>query len=92
MDNAAFISGSVGPLSLFRTTPQVTPGTVVSRIETMLELILDCAAAGQELSLDFISRSSCNSRNPNGILRQIKYPGANIHEAKKFGMEGYSPR
>lgn len=57
-------------------------GTVVSRIESILEGILDCIAQGQELSIDFVSNRSGSGNSP----QTVRFPGRTAVEATKFGM------
>ncbi|KAM6486499.1 Spo11/DNA topoisomerase VI subunit A [Trichoderma sp. SZMC 28011] len=55
-------------------------GTVVSRIESILEGILDCIAQGQELSIDFVSNRSGSGNSP----QTVRFPGRTAVEATKF--------
>ncbi|KAJ4863705.1 type IIB DNA topoisomerase domain-containing protein [Trichoderma breve] len=55
-------------------------GTVVSRIESILEAILDCVAQGQELSIDFVSNRSGLGNSP----QTVRFPGRTAVEATKF--------
>ncbi|KAL6701160.1 DNA topoisomerase IV, alpha subunit [Trichoderma pleuroticola] len=55
-------------------------GTVVSRIESVLEAILDCVAQGQELSIDFVSNRSGSGNSP----QTVHFPGRTAVEATKF--------
>ncbi|KAK4075766.1 hypothetical protein Trihar35433_2326 [Trichoderma harzianum] len=55
-------------------------GTVVSRIESILEAILDCVAQGQELSIDFVSNRSGSGNSP----QTVRFPGRTAVEATKF--------
>ncbi|KAH0497804.1 hypothetical protein TgHK011_005089 [Trichoderma gracile] len=59
-------------------TATTSAGTVVSRIESILEDILDCLAEGRELSIDFVLNRSGNSP------QKVHFPGRNALEATKF--------
>ncbi|KAK5993755.1 Meiotic recombination protein rec12 [Cladobotryum mycophilum] len=61
------------------TTQSTTAGAVVSRIEDILESILDRMTEAEELSISLVSRKS-GHRHP----QQIHFPGRNFQEAKKF--------
>lgn len=60
-------------------TAAAPAGTVISRIESILEDILDCLAEGRELSIDFVLNRSGNSP------QKVHFPGRNALEATKFG-------
>ncbi|QYS95018.1 TP6A_N domain-containing protein [Trichoderma simmonsii] len=62
-------------------TMTTSAGTVVSRIESILEGILDCVAQGQELSIDFVSNRSGSGNSP----QTVRFPGRTAVEATKFG-------
>ncbi|RFU79278.1 meiotic recombination rec12 [Trichoderma arundinaceum] len=53
-------------------------GAVISRMESILETILDCISEGKELSIDFVSRSLGHSP------QKVQFPGKNAQEATKF--------
>ncbi|KAK4082872.1 uncharacterized protein Triagg1_1762 [Trichoderma aggressivum f. europaeum] len=55
-------------------------GTVVSRIESILEAILDCLAQGREFSIDFVSSRSGSGNSP----QTVRFPGRSAVEATKF--------
>ncbi|KAL7805097.1 Spo11/DNA topoisomerase VI subunit A [Trichoderma aethiopicum] len=59
-------------------TATTSAGTVISRIESILEDILDCLAEGRELSIDFVLNRSGNSP------QKVHFPGRNAPEATKF--------
>ncbi|PTB58187.1 hypothetical protein M431DRAFT_517763 [Trichoderma harzianum CBS 226.95] len=61
-------------------TMTTSAGTVVSRIESILEAILDCVAQGQELSIDFVSNRSGSGNSP----QTVRFPGRTAVEATKF--------
>ncbi|KAH0533284.1 hypothetical protein TsFJ059_001871 [Trichoderma semiorbis] len=50
-------------------------GTVVSRIESILEAILDCVAQGQELSIDFVSNRSGSENSPQTLAHDALVSG-----------------
>ncbi|KAF4967263.1 hypothetical protein FSARC_5175 [Fusarium sarcochroum] len=58
-------------------------GTVVARIEDILEQIIDAMSAGQELSIAFSTRRS-SRRDANAQPEQVHFPGRNQQEAVKF--------
>ncbi|RGP78036.1 hypothetical protein FLONG3_3871 [Fusarium longipes] len=57
-------------------------GTVVARVEGILEQIIDALAAGQELSIAFSSRKA--NRASNAAPDHVRFPGRNKQEAIKF--------
>lgn len=59
-------------------------GAVVSRIEGILEQIIDALAAGQELSIAFSTRKPSRQAS-NATPEQVHFPGRNKQEATKFG-------
>ncbi|ETS02853.1 DNA topoisomerase IV, alpha subunit [Trichoderma reesei RUT C-30] len=59
-------------------TATTSAGTVVARIESILEDILDCLAEGRELSIDFVVSRSGHSP------QKVHFPGRNALEATKF--------
>jgi meiotic recombination protein SPO11 len=59
-------------------------GTVVARIEGILEQIIDALAAGQELSIAFSTRKA-SRRASDAPQDQVHFPGRNKQEAIKFG-------
>ncbi|KAL7945283.1 Spo11/DNA topoisomerase VI subunit A [Trichoderma barbatum] len=59
-------------------TVTTSAGTVITRIESILETILDCVAQGKELSVDFVLNRSGNSP------QKVHFPGRNAQEATKF--------
>ncbi|KAL7791425.1 Spo11/DNA topoisomerase VI subunit A [Trichoderma ceciliae] len=63
---------------IIRPATMTTAGAVVSRIESMLESMLDCVSEGKELSIDFVSSNS--GRAP----QTVHFPGRNAQEATKF--------
>ncbi|KAH6966196.1 Spo11/DNA topoisomerase VI subunit A [Fusarium venenatum] len=58
-------------------------GSVVARIEGILEQIIDALAAGQELSIAFSTRKPTR-RASNATPEQVHFPGRNKQEAIKF--------
>ncbi|PTD04665.1 Meiotic recombination protein rec12 [Fusarium culmorum] len=58
-------------------------GAVVSRIEGILEQIIDALAAGQELSIAFSTRKPSRQAS-NATPEQVHFPGRNKQEATKF--------
>lgn len=69
---------------------QAGTGTVVARIESILELTLDRLAEAQEMSIELASRRNVRHRGDNTHLEQIRFPGRTLHEAKKFGMQHHA--
>ncbi|KAL7934022.1 DNA topoisomerase IV, alpha subunit [Trichoderma chlorosporum] len=59
-------------------TVTTSAGTVISRIESILEDILDCVAQGKELTIGFVSSRSGD--NP----QTVHFPGRTAVEATKF--------
>ncbi|UKZ72621.1 hypothetical protein TrVFT333_000254 [Trichoderma virens FT-333] len=59
-------------------TVTTSAGTVITRIESILEAILDCLAQGKELSIDFVTNRS--GHNP----QTVHFPGRTALEATKF--------
>jgi meiotic recombination protein SPO11 len=65
-------------------TSNTSVGTVVARIEGILEQIIDALAAGQELSIGFSPRRAVRQA-ANASPEQVHFPGRNQQEAIKFG-------
>ena len=65
-------------------TSNTNVGTVVARIEGILEQIIDALAAGQQLSIGFASRRAVRQAT-NATTEQVHFPGRNQQEAIKFG-------
>ncbi|KAK7415688.1 endodeoxyribonuclease [Neonectria punicea] len=59
-------------------------GSVVTRIETILEAIADSLAACQELSIA-LSRRGSHRRASEPHLENVCFPGRTVQEARKFG-------
>ncbi|CAG7565680.1 unnamed protein product [Fusarium equiseti] len=64
-------------------TSNTNVGTVVARIEGILEQIIDALAAGQELSIGFSPRRAVRQA-ANAPPEQVHFPGRNQQEAIKF--------
>lgn len=54
-------------------------GAVISRIESILESVLDCVAEGKELLIDFATGRE------DQTTQKIHFPGKCLQEATKFG-------
>lgn len=60
-------------------------GSVIARLESTLEAIIDKLAEGEELSVEFQSRRR-TFQGPAGIQeQQVRFPGRSPLEARKFG-------
>ncbi|KAK3185636.1 endodeoxyribonuclease [Lecanicillium sp. MT-2017a] len=60
-------------------------GSVIARLESTLEAIIDKLAQGEELSVEFQSRRR-TFQGPAGIQeQQVRFPGRSPLEARKFG-------
>lgn len=68
-----------GQVIIRPATMATSAGTVISRIESILEAILDCVSEGKELSIDFVLNRSGHSP------QKVHFPGRNAQEATKFG-------
>jgi meiotic recombination protein SPO11 len=55
-------------------------GAVISRIESILESILDCLGEGEELCINLTTDGDGQT------TQRIRYPGKCAKEATKFGM------
>ncbi|RBR18562.1 uncharacterized protein FIESC28_06017 [Fusarium coffeatum] len=64
-------------------TSNTNVGTVVARIEGILEQIIDALAAGQELAIGFSPRRAVRQA-ANATTEQVHFPGRNQQEAIKF--------
>lgn len=62
----------------------VVVGSVVARIETILEAIADSLAACQQLSIA-LSRRGSHRRASETRLEHVCFPGRTVQEARKFG-------
>ena len=65
-------------------TSNTNVGTVVARIEGILEQIIDALAAGRELAIGFCPRRAVRQAT-NATTEQVHFPGRNQQEAIKFG-------
>ena len=65
-------------------TSNTNVGTVVARIEGILEQIIDVLAAGEELAIGFSPRRAVRQA-ANAQPEQVHFPGRNQQEAIKFG-------
>ncbi|KAH6611534.1 DNA topoisomerase IV [Trichoderma cornu-damae] len=61
------------------TMPALSAGIVISRIESILESMLDCVSEGRELTIDFVV-SSKSGHGP----KEVHFPGRSAQEATKF--------
>ncbi|CAM1508004.1 Fc.00g048520.m01.CDS01 [Cosmosporella sp. VM-42] len=59
-------------------------GTVVARIETILETIFDSFSGRDELTIDFMPRRNARRGSSENRDEQIRFPGRTIQEARKF--------
>ncbi|KAJ4024431.1 endodeoxyribonuclease [Fusarium irregulare] len=64
-------------------TSNTNVGTVVARIEGILEQIIDALAAGEELAIGFSPRRAVRQA-ANVTTEQVHFPGRNQQEAIKF--------
>ncbi|KAK7432420.1 endodeoxyribonuclease [Neonectria magnoliae] len=69
----------------------VVVGSVVTRIETILEAIADSLAACQELSIA-LSRRGSHRRASENRLEHVCFPGRTVQEARKFGKFFFQSR
>lgn len=60
-------------------------GTIVNRIESILESTFDCLANAQEMSIPLASRRNSHRRGDVIRVEQVHFPGKTLHEARKFG-------
>lgn len=77
-------SATVNDTNTNTITNNTNVGTVVARIEGILEQIIDALAAGQELSIGFSPRRAVRQA-ANASPEQVHFPGRNKQEAIKFG-------
>jgi meiotic recombination protein SPO11 len=59
-------------------------GAVITRIEFILESILDCLAEGKELCIDL------TTARDGQTTQQVRFPGKCAQEATKFGTHNCS--
>jgi meiotic recombination protein SPO11 len=72
--------------------PSATPKGALSRIEDLLESIVDAIGSGRELVIPYqSSRSSQNRTNAASLQRDghqanaVRFPARTVQEAKRFG-------
>lgn len=73
------------PGSDTNTTSDPSVGTVVSRIEGILEAVTDSLQAREPLSIDFRSRRNSDRSPSERREERIQFPGRTVQEARKFG-------
>ncbi|KAH7191988.1 Spo11/DNA topoisomerase VI subunit A [Fusarium flagelliforme] len=76
-------SATVNDTNTNTITSNTNVGTVVARIEGILEQIIDALAAGQELSIGFSPRRAVRQA-ANASPERVHFPGRNQQEAIKF--------
>ncbi|KAM0264318.1 hypothetical protein ACHAQJ_000808 [Trichoderma viride] len=67
-----------GEQVVIRLVNATSAGAVISRIESILESILDCLAEGKELSIDFVMSRAGQT------TQRVHFPGKSAQEATKF--------
>jgi hypothetical protein len=72
------------------TTSLSTPiasnaGTIVARIESIFEYILNRLARSEELSIEFKSRRNLGRVDAERQRSDLRFPGRDGQEAQKFG-------
>lgn len=86
--NATVDTRSQLPLTVKDDTNTVavsrTVGTIVTRLEDILERVVSSLGNGQELSIAFLRRASRRSSSEQD-QDQVRFPGRSQQEATKFG-------
>jgi hypothetical protein len=79
---------------VIREIPPNSRSSALSKIESLLERILDAMEAGDELSIPYQTIRSAQSSKTTEPARKesrqpdfVKFPGRSVQEAKKFGTK-----
>lgn len=73
-----------GQVADTNTTPPIV-GSVVMRIEHILETIVDALESKEQLTIDFVSKR--HSRSSENRREKICFPGRTAREARKFSTK-----
>ena len=69
------------------TGTNTSAGTVIARIESILDSICQHLVGSQELSIEMASRTYIHQADPEGRHERIRFPGRTPIEARKFSMD-----
>jgi len=79
---------------VIREIPPSARSSALSKIESLLERILDAMEAGDELSIPYqtirsaqSSKTTESARRENRQTNFVKFPGRSVQEVKKFGTK-----
>lgn len=80
-------ASQVGPISRSRPSnaDDAQAGSIIARIETIMEIVVDQLSQNTKLSIEFASRRSAARRSGHGRHQTVQFPGSRLSEAKKFG-------
>ncbi|KAG6037957.1 hypothetical protein E4U41_004619 [Claviceps citrina] len=67
-----------------RGEQSVASGTAISRIESLLECLIDSVSSAEPMSIHMLSRRSVRSRREQAVPTRVCFPGRSLHEAQKF--------
>lgn len=80
-----------GSQNIIRETTRLGPrgravasGTAISRIESLLETVIDSITSAEPMSIQVLSRRSVQSRREQALPTRVHFPGRSLHEAQKF--------
>lgn len=83
-----------GSQNIIRETTRLGPrgravasGTAISRIESLLETVIDSITSAEPMSIQVLSRRSVQSRREQALPTRVHFPGRSLHEAQKFGND-----
>lgn len=63
----------------------VASGTAISRIESLLESVVDNISSAEMMSIRLLSRRNVQSRRERAVPTRVCFPGRSVQEAQKFG-------
>ncbi|KAG6181103.1 hypothetical protein E4U36_004308 [Claviceps purpurea] len=62
----------------------VASGTAISRIESLLETVIDSISSAEPMSIPMLSRRNVQLRHDRAVPTQVSFPGRSVAEAQKF--------
>ncbi|KAG5969533.1 hypothetical protein E4U58_001364 [Claviceps cyperi] len=62
----------------------VASGTAISRIESLLETVIDSISSAESMSIPMLSRRNVQLRHDRAVPTQVSFPGRSVAEAQKF--------
>ncbi|KAG6006472.1 hypothetical protein E4U21_007016 [Claviceps maximensis] len=73
-----------GPPATEHREQAVASGTAISRIESLLESLIDSISSTERMSIRILSRRNVQSRREHAVPTRVCFPGRSVQEAQKF--------